>query len=176
MLIFADEDELQVRFKSWKALIKYPCFMHIDHKDYGREGMHCWCRCDKKLGGVITSIRCTCNQCHMPTICIRRIRRDWDGTGDLSKIIQSYLGDVKWHKNVHVIKMLSQLIAVSEYVKLCICYKLHKVCKQPCLKASIAIAHWMSKGPYFTCKIHYHELYLLKHHHLPHYKEYAWHG
>jgi len=102
--------------------------------------------------------------------------KEIDGTGDLSKIIQSCLGDVKWHKNVHAIKMLSQLIAMFEYVKLCMCYKLHKVCKQPCLKASIAIAHWMGKGPYFTCKIYYHELYLLKHHHLPPYKEYIWHG
>jgi len=90
-----------------------------------------------------------------------------DGTGDLSKIIQSCLRDVKWHKNVRAIKMLSQLVAVSEYVKLRTHYKLHKVCKQPCLKASIAIAHQMGKGPYFAHQIQYHELYLLKHHHLP---------
>jgi hypothetical protein len=58
-------------------------------------------------------------------------------------IILSCIKDVKKLKqlnHMHMIKMLIQLTAISEYVKLCTVYKLGKVCKQPCLKASIAIA------------------------------------
>lgn len=98
------------------------------------------------------------------------------GTVDITKIIQACLKDVKQYKNVRAIKMLSQLIAVSEYIKLRTRYKLHKVCKRPCLKASIAIAHRMGKGPYFARQIRYNELYLLKHHRLPHRRDYVHHG
>jgi len=66
-----------------------------------------------------------------------------------------------------MIKSLSLLISVSKYIKLHACYKTSKVCKQPCLKASIVVAHWMGKGPYFACQICYTELYLLKNRHLP---------
>ena len=71
---------------------------------------------------------------------------------DITKIIQSCLDavkDVKQHKNQRAIKMLAQLIAVSEYVKLRVRYKSCKTCKQPCLKASIAIARQMVL-PLFT--------------------------
>jgi len=34
----------------------------------------------------------------------------------------------------------------------------------------------MGKGIYFAWQIHHHELYLLKHHHLPPHKEYTWNG
>jgi hypothetical protein len=98
---------------------------------------------------------------------------------DIMKIIQSCLDDVKDAKqcnNLRAIKMLSQLIAVSEYIKLRARYKLCKACKQPCLKASIAIARRMGKGPYFARQIRHNELYLLKHHHLPPRKEYTRHG
>ena len=89
------------------------------------------------------------------------------------KIIQTCLKDVEKNNSKHAIKMLSQLIAVSEYIKLRARYKTFKACKQPCLKASIAIARRMGKGPYFARQIRYHELYLLKHRHLPPRKSYA---
>jgi len=98
---------------------------------------------------------------------------------DLPEIIQSCLKDVrlsKQHNNMCTMKMLCQLISVSEYVTLCATYRSSKACKQPCLKVSIAIAYWVGKGIYYACQIHYNELYLLKHHHLPPCKEYTWHG
>ncbi len=91
-------------------------------------------------------------------------------SGDIMEIVQSCLKEIKplkQHNHVRMIKMLSQLIAVSKYVKLHTLYKSSKACKQPCLKASIAIAHRMGKGVYFACQIRYNELYLLKYHHLP---------
>ena len=72
--------------------------------------------------------------------------------------------------------MLSYLIAVSEYVKLCMCYKSYKVCKQPYLKASIVIAYLIGKGPYFAFQICHNEMYLMKHHCLSPHKEYMQHG
>jgi len=98
---------------------------------------------------------------------------------DITEVIQSCLKDVKLlkqHNNVRAIKMLSQLIAVSEYVKLRTLYKSSKTCKQPCLKASIAIARRMGKGVYYARQIRYNEMYLRKHHHLPPRKEYTRHG
>ena len=72
--------------------------------------------------------------------------------------------------------MLSILTAVSEYVKLRMLYKSIKVCKRPCLNASITIACRMGRGIYFARQIRYNELYLLKHRHLPPRKDYTWHG
>jgi hypothetical protein len=66
-----------------------------------------------------------------------------DQSRDIMDIILSYIKDVKKSKQLnymHTIKMLTQLTAISEYVKLYTVYKLGKACKQPCLKASIAIA------------------------------------
>jgi len=50
----------------------------------------------------------------------------------LTEIIQSCLKDVKvikQHNNAHAMKMLSQLIAVSKYVKLRAIYRSSKACK-----------------------------------------------
>jgi hypothetical protein len=102
-----------------------------------------------------------------------------DITFDITEIITLCLKEVKllkWHNNGRAIKMLSQLSAVSEYIKLWVLYKSSKKCKQPCLKASIAIARQMGRGVYCARQIRYHELYLLKHHHLPPCKEYTRHG
>jgi len=96
-----------------------------------------------------------------------------DEPADITKIIQICLKDLKKHNLKHAIKSLSLLITVSKYIKLCARYKTSRTCKQPCLKASTAIAHWMGKGPYFACKIQYTELYLLKHRHLPPHKVHA---
>jgi hypothetical protein len=98
---------------------------------------------------------------------------------DIMQIVRSCLDDVKHmkqHNNLRAIKMLSQLIALSEYVKLRARYKSCKACKRPCLKASIAIARRMGRGPYLARQIRHNELYLLKHHHLPPRKEYTRHG
>ena len=100
---------------------------------------------------------------------------------DITEIIQSCLKDVpvktlKQYNHARAIKILSQLNAVSEYVKLRTIYKSNKACKQPCLKASVAIARRMGRGVYFARQIRYNELYLLKHHHLPPRKEYTRHG
>jgi hypothetical protein len=91
-------------------------------------------------------------------------------------IIQTCLKDVEKHNSKHAIKTLSLLIAVSEYIKLRACYNRSKACKQPCLKASMAIARRMGKGPYFARQIRYSELYLLRHHHLPPRKVYSREG
>jgi hypothetical protein len=93
-----------------------------------------------------------------------------DEPADIMEIIQTCLKDVQKHNSKHAIKALTLLIAVSEYIKLRTCYNTSKACKQPCLKASIAIARRMGKGPYFARQIRYNELYLLKHRHLPHRK------
>ena len=90
-----------------------------------------------------------------------------DKPADIMRIIHACLKDVEKQNSKYAIKALSMLIAVTEYVKLRARYKKSNMCKQPCLKASIAIAHRMGKGPYFARQIRYHELYLLKNHHLP---------
>jgi len=79
------------------------------------------------------------------------------------KIIETCLKDVQRDNSKQAMKSLSLLISVTEYVKLHTHYKARKACKQPCLKASIAIACQMGRGPYFARKIQHTELYLLKH-------------
>ena len=98
---------------------------------------------------------------------------------DIVDIILSCIKDVKKSKQLNhtrMIKLLTQLTAVSEYVKLRTVYKLGKACKQPCLKASVAIAHRMGKGLHFARQICHLELHLLKHHQLPPRKGYTWNG
>jgi hypothetical protein len=88
-------------------------------------------------------------------------------------IIDTCLKDVWRDKSKKAMKSLSLLISVTEYIKLRTHYKTCKACKQLCLKASIAIAHRMGKGPYLAHKIRHTELYLLKHQRLPLPKLYA---
>jgi len=76
-----------------------------------------------------------------------------DKPADIIKIIQTCLEDIVKSNPKHAIKTLLQLISVSEYIKLHAHYKISKACKQPCLKASIAVARWIGKGPYFACQI-----------------------
>ncbi len=101
---------------------------------------------------------------------------DDDEPADITKIIKICLKDLEKHNSKHAIKSLSLLVAVSEYIKLRARYKTSRTCKQPCLKASTAIAHRMGKGPYFARQIRYTELYLLKHRHLPPHKVHAREG
>ncbi len=72
---------------------------------------------------------------------------------DIMNIIDTCLKDVWRDKSKKAMKSLSLLISVIEYVKLRTHYKTRKACKQPCLKASIAIARQIGKGPYFAHKI-----------------------
>jgi hypothetical protein len=74
-------------------------------------------------------------------------------TMNIMKIIQSCLKDINKIKSKHAMKMLSQIISVSEYIKLHARYRQHNSCMQPCLNASMAIACWMGKGPYYACQI-----------------------
>ena len=77
---------------------------------------------------------------------------DNNEVNDITKIIGSCLKDTKRDNIRYAIKSLSQLIAISEYVKLRAQYQ-KTACKQPCLNASIAIVHRMGKGPFFACQI-----------------------
>ena len=99
-----------------------------------------------------------------------------DHATNIVNIIQSCLKDIKKIKSKHPTKMLSQLISVSEYIKLRARYQQHNLCTQPCLSASMAIAHQMGKGPYYACQIRHNVLFLLKHHHLPPPRSFVKHG
>jgi hypothetical protein len=92
---------------------------------------------------------------------------DSDEPRDIMKIIESCLKDAKKCKTRRAVKLITQLIAVSEYIKLRARYKNHKVCKRPNLNASIAIASRMGKGSYFAQQIRHNTIYLKQHHHLP---------
>jgi len=95
---------------------------------------------------------------------------------DIMKTIHSCLKDAKKCKTRCAIKMITQLVAVSEYIKLHAQYRKHKVCKQPNLNASIAIASQMGKGSYFAHQICHNTLYLQQYHHFPPPKVYAQNG
>jgi hypothetical protein len=95
---------------------------------------------------------------------------------DIIKTIHSCLKDAKKCKTRRAIKMITQLVAVSKYIKLRVRYKKHKVCKQPNLNASIAVASRMGKGSYFARQIRHNTLYLQQYHHLPPPKVYARNG
>jgi hypothetical protein len=99
-----------------------------------------------------------------------------DHAMDIVNIIQSCLKDIKKIKSKHPTKMLSQLISVSEYIKLRARYRQHKLCTWPCLSASMAITRRMGKGPYYARQIRHNALFLLKHHHLPPPRSFVKHG
>jgi hypothetical protein len=81
------------------------------------------------------------------------VENDDLGANDIINIIGSCLKITKKSTTTYAIKSLSQLMAVSEYVKLRAHYQKTKACKWPCLSTSIAIARQMGKGPYFACQI-----------------------
>ncbi|KAF8496042.1 hypothetical protein JB92DRAFT_3146870 [Gautieria morchelliformis] len=86
---------------------------------------------------------------------------------DIITIVKRCLQDVKKLKCGRTVKMMTQLTAVSEYAKLQDHYQAHGRSKKPCLKASLAIAHRMGKGFYFTRQVRQNEVYLLRHQRLP---------
>ena len=59
---------------------------------------------------------------------------------DIIDIIHSCIKEAKKCTTKHAIKMLYQLITVSEYIKLQMRYQKLKAYKQPCLHVSLAIA------------------------------------
>ena len=95
---------------------------------------------------------------------------------DILEIIKTCLKAVKKLKTGRTIKMMTQLVAITEYVKLRARYQTQAKCSKPCLSASIAIARWMGKGGYFARQIRQNERYLLQHQRLPPSKAGAYHG
>ena len=95
---------------------------------------------------------------------------------DILEIIKTCLKAVKKLKTGRTIKMMTQLVAITEYVKLRVRYQTQAKCSKPCLSASIAIARRMGKGGYFARQICQNERYLLQHQRLPPSKAGAYHG
>jgi len=95
---------------------------------------------------------------------------------DILEIIKTCLKAVKKLKTGRTIKMMTQLVAITEYVKLRARYQTQAKCSKPCLSASIAIARRMGKGGYFARQIRQNERYLLQHQRLPPSKAGAYHG
>ena len=57
----------------------------------------------------------------------------------IKQIVAVCLRDIKKLRTIHSIKMVAQLTAVTEYVKLWECYWRHGRCKQPHLTFSLAV-------------------------------------
>ena len=76
-------------------------------------------------------------------------------------------------KSQHTVKLMTQLTAVAEYVKLHGHYLTNSHSSKPHTNASCAIAQQMGKGKYFARQIRENECYLLCHGHLPPPKIYA---
>ena len=95
---------------------------------------------------------------------------------DILEIIKTCLKAVKKLKTGRTIKMMTQLVAITEYVKLRVRYQTQAKCSKPCLSASIAIARRMGKGGYFARQIRQNERYLLQHQQLPPSKAGTYHG
>ena len=87
--------------------------------------------------------------------------------GGILQVVATCLKDVKKLKTTRSIKMVTQLTAVTEYVKLREKYKHLGRRKRPCLVASLAIAKRMGKGPYFAGRIRHNEIYLIQYRRLP---------
>ena len=77
------------------------------------------------------------------------------------------LKDIKKLRTICLIKLVTQLTAVTEYVKLRKYYQRYWRCKWPHPTASLAVVKSMDKGSYFACQTHHNEIYLIHHHCLP---------
>ena len=111
--------------------------------------------------------------------------RDWldindddgpDSPKDILEIIRNCLKEIKRLKTGCSIKMMTQLTAVAEYVKLHTHFQAQSRCAKPCLNASLAIARRMGKGSYFARQIRQNEAYLVQHNRLLPSKAGAYHG
>lgn len=104
---------------------------------------------------------------------------------DIFQIVENCLNKVRKLRTPQSLKMVMQLTAIVEYVKLRERYCTYPKCKKPYLSASLAIAHCMGKGKKgtgdqqggsFAQQIWHNELYLLRHHCLPLSEKTAHHG
>ena len=68
----------------------------------------------------------------------------------IKKIVAVCLKDIKKLRTICSIKMVTQLTAVTEYVKLWECYQRHRRCKWPHLTSSLSVTKSMGKGSYFA--------------------------
>ncbi|KAG0707298.1 hypothetical protein DFH29DRAFT_995100 [Suillus ampliporus] len=69
-------------------------------------------------------------------------------------LVDACLKEAKKLRAPRLIKVITQLSAIAQYVKLRDRYLQHARMKHPCLSASLAIARRMGKGPYFARQIH----------------------
>jgi hypothetical protein len=95
---------------------------------------------------------------------------------DIIEIVKTCLNEVKKLRTARSVKLMTQLPAITEYVKLCTQFRAHLKCKQPCLNASLAIARRMGKGSYFARQIRQDEAFVRRHHQLPPSQAAAQHG
>ena len=86
---------------------------------------------------------------------------------DIIEIVSRCLKEAKKLKSARSVKIMTQLTAVAEYVKLRACYLANNRTTKPCTNASLAIARRMGKDIYFARKIRENERFLLRHGHLP---------
>lgn len=85
----------------------------------------------------------------------------------IEDIVMACLKDIKKLKTPRTIKMITQLTAVAEYVKLRRRYASNANCIRPCLNASLAVARRMGKGAYFARQVRRNEAYLIRYKQLP---------
>ena len=86
---------------------------------------------------------------------------------DIIEIVSRCLKEAKKLKSARSVKIMTQLTAVAEYVKLHARYLANNRTTKPCTNASLAIARRMGKDIYFARKICENERFLLRHGHLP---------
>ena len=99
-----------------------------------------------------------------------------ESSTDILEIIRRCLKEVIQLKTCRTVKMMTQLTAVAEYVKLRARYHTRAKCTRPCESASLAIARRMGKGEYFARQIRRNERHLLQHQQLPPSKVGMYHG
>ena len=99
---------------------------------------------------------------------------------DILDIIQIRVKEVKKFHTPRAFKAFADLTAIMQYIKLRERYRSNPRCKQPCLRASLAIAtrsgKGASNGAYFARRIRKNEHFLQKHGRLPPSKKDALHG
>ena len=101
---------------------------------------------------------------------------DGNSSTSIEEIVAARLKDIKKLKTPRAIKMVTQLTAVAEYVKLRHRYVSNAKCKRPCLNASLAVARHMGKGPHFARQVRQNEAYLIRYKRLPPTKAGAFRG
>jgi hypothetical protein len=101
---------------------------------------------------------------------------DGNSSTSIEEIVAARLKDIKKLKTPRAIKMVTQLTAVAEYVKLCRRYVSDSKCKRPCLNASLAVERHMYKGSHFTHQVRWNEAYLIWYKRLPATKAGAFRG